>query len=115
MRKLAIALVVALLCGAVAMVGTAGARGKAATKVTIKYNGDGFEGKVKSSKAKCVKNRTVKVQQREGNTYETLYKDTSDSEGQWDTGNTGETHGFFRAVAKRTTDCKKGVSKTIRV
>ena len=41
MKKLSIALVVALLCGAVAMVGTAGARGKAATTVTIKFNGDG--------------------------------------------------------------------------
>lgn len=41
MKKLSIALVVALLCGAVAMVGTAGARGKAATTVTIKFNGTG--------------------------------------------------------------------------
>ena len=102
MKRLSIALAVALLCGAVAMVSTAGARAKAATSVTIKFNGDGFQGKVKSPKAKCVKNRTVKVQQREGDTYETLYKDTTDSEGHWDTGNTGETHGFFRAVAKRT-------------
>ena len=52
MKKLSIALVVALLCGAVALVGTAGARGKASTTVTIKYNGDGFQGKVKSSKSK---------------------------------------------------------------
>ena len=48
MKKLSIALVVALLCGAVAMASTAGARGKAATTVTIKYNGDGFQGKVKT-------------------------------------------------------------------
>jgi len=112
MRKLSIALAVALLCGAVAMVSTAGARGKAPTTVTIKFNGDGFQGKVESSKAKCVKNRTVKVEQQQGDTWEKLYKDTTDSEGRWDTGNTGQTHGFFRAVAKRTDTCKKGVSRT---
>ena len=70
MRKLSIAIVVALLCGAVAMVGTAAARGKATTSVTIKYNGDGFQGKVKSSKAKCVKNRTVKVYRQTGHSQE---------------------------------------------
>ena len=120
MRKLAIALVVALLCGAVAMVGTAGARGKAATKVTIKYNGDGFEGKVKSSKAKCVKNRTVKVYRQRGNeqdprTDEKLFKDTTDNEGHWDTGNSGQAHGKFYAFAKKTDRCKKGLSKTIKI
>jgi uncharacterized membrane protein YcgQ (UPF0703/DUF1980 family) len=120
MKKLSIALVIALLCGAVAMVGTAGARGKAATSVTIKYNGDGFQGKVKSSKAKCVKNRTVKVYKQTGNsqdpsTDQKLFKDTSDNEGQWDTGNSGQAHGKFYAVAKKTSACKKGFSKTIKV
>jgi hypothetical protein len=120
MKKLSIALVVALLCGAVAIVGTAGARGKAATAVTIKYNGDGFQGKVKSPKAKCVKKRTVKVYRQTGNSHDPstdlkLFKDTTDNEGHWDTGNSGQAHGKFYAFAKKTTSCKKGFSKTIKV
>ena len=120
MKKLSIALVVALLCGAVAMASTAGARGKAATTVTIKFNGDGFQGKVKSSRAKCVKNRTVKVYKQKGSsqdpsTDQKLFKDTTDNEGSWDTGNSGQAHGKFYALATGTTDCKKGFSKTIKV
>ena len=86
MKKLSVAIVVALLCGAVAMVSVAGARGKAATTVTIKYNGDGFQGKVKSSKASCVKNRTVTVYKQKGgsqnpSTDQKLFKDTTGSDG----------------------------------
>ena len=120
MKKLSVAIVVALLCGAVAMVSVAGARGKAATTVTIKYNGDGFQGKVKSSKAKCVKNRTVKVYKQKGSSQDPstdkhLYTDTSDTEGRWDTGNSGQVHGKFYASAKKTDLCKKGFSQTINV
>ncbi len=120
MKKLSIALVVALLCGAVAMASTAGARGKASTTVTIKYNGDGFQGKVKSSAAKCVKNRTVKVYKQKGSsqdpsTDQKLFKDTTGSDGSWDTGNSGQAHGKFYALATGTTSCKKGFSQTIKV
>jgi hypothetical protein len=120
MKKLSIALVVALLCGAVAMASTAGARGKADTTVTIKYNGDGFQGKVKSSKGKCVKNRLVKVYKQTGSsqdpsTDQKLFKDTTGSDGSWDTGNSGQAKGKFYAVAKGTSSCKKGISKTIKV
>jgi FlaG/FlaF family flagellin (archaellin) len=120
MKKLSIALVVALLCGAVAMASTAGARGKASTTVTIKYNGDGFQGKVKSSAAKCVKDRTVTVYKQKGSsqdrsTDQKLFSDTTDSGGSWDTGNSGQAHGKFYAFAKGTTSCKKGSSKTIKV
>ena len=120
MKKLSIALVIALLCGAVAMASTAGARGKAATTVTIKYNGDGFQGKVKSSRAKCVKNRLVKVYKQSGssqdpNNDQKMFTDGTDNEGNWDTGNSGQAHGKFYAVAKGTTSCKKGFSKTIKV
>jgi len=120
MKKLSIALVVALLCGAVAMVGTAGARGKAATTVTIKFNGDGFQGKVKSSKSKCVKNRTVKVYKQKGSsqdpsTDKKMFKDTTEDNGSWDTGNSGQAKGKFYALATGTDSCKKGFSKTVKV
>ena len=43
------------------IVSVAGAHRPAKTTVTIHYNGDGFQGKLKSSKAKCIRNRKVKV------------------------------------------------------
>jgi len=120
MKKLSIALVVMLLCGALAMAGTAVARGKAASTVTIRYNGDGFQGKVKSSRARCVKNRTVKVYKQKGASQNRsadtkLFKETTDSEGRWDTGNSGPAHGKFYAFAKGTSVCKRAFSKTIKV
>lgn len=91
---------------------------KAATTVTIKYNGDGFQGKVKSPRANCVANRTVKVYKQRGNEQQPssdqkLYTDTSDSDGRWDTGTSGQVHGKFYARAKGTTSCKADNSATI--
>jgi len=126
MQKLSIAFVVALLCGAVAMAATAGARGNTPTTVTIKYNGDGFHGRVKSSMAHCVKSRTVKVYKQKGSFPDPrgrdkkLFKDKSNRKGRWDTGNTGQAQGKFYALAERTVSqehiaCKRGVSNTIKV
>jgi hypothetical protein len=120
MKKLSIAVALVLMCGAVAMVSTAGARSGAATTVTIKYNGDGFQGKVKSSKAKCVKNRKVNVYKQKGSAQDPsadqkVFKETTDNSGQWDTGTSGQAHGKFYAYAPKTTGCKKGFSKTIKV
>ena len=126
MKKLSIAFVAALLCGAVAMAATAGARAKTPTTVTIEYNGDGFQGKVKSPRAHCVKRRTVKVYKQKGSFPDPrgrdkkLFKDKSNRNGRWDTGNTGQAQGKFYALAERTVSheqiaCKKGVSKTIKV
>ena len=119
MKKLSIALVVALLCGAVAMASTAGARGKASTTVTIKYNGDGFQGKVKSSKSKCVKNRTVKVYKQKGSsqdpsTDKKMFKDTTEDNGSWDTGNSGQAKGKFYALAKGPTAVRRASARPSR-
>ena len=118
MKKLSIALVVALLCGAVAMVGTAGARGKAATTVTIKFNGDGFQGKVKSSKSKCVKNRTVKVfHKRVPTGHHLSLKAKTDQVGRWAI-DADNAHGRFYArvarVVKHRADGTKVVCDTDR-
>jgi hypothetical protein len=101
------------VCGAVALPGVAGAgpAAKAAkTRVTIKYNGDGFEGKLKSSKAKCIKNRTVKVFKKNG---QKLYSDTTEDDGSWNTGTSGQIHGRFYAHTGRKPGCKPGTSQTI--
>jgi len=126
MKKLSIAFVVALLCGAGAMAATSGARANTPTTVTIEYNGDGFQGKVKSPRPHCVKSRTVKVYKQKGSFPDPrgrdkkLFKDKSNRKGRWDTGNTGQAQGKFYALAERTVSneqiaCKKGVSKTIKV
>ena len=69
------------------VVSVAAARDAAKTTVTIHYNGDGFQGKLKSSKGKCIRNRTVKVFKKSNG--QKLYTDTSDRDGRWNTGNSG--------------------------
>jgi hypothetical protein len=108
-KVLALAGVLAL-CSVVGLTGVAGARGPAKTKVTIHYNGDGFQGKVKSKRAKCVRNRKVKVFKRSGRK---LYTDISDEQGRWDTGTSGQIHGTFYAHTGKVRGCKGGTSKSI--
>ncbi len=120
LRSKLLAVVLVVVCGAVAVVGVGVASGAAKTTVTIRYTGDGFVGKVKSSKAKCVRDRTVKVYRQVGSEQDRsvdqkLYTDTTDNEGNWDTGNSGQVHGKFYARAKRKTGCRAGTSETIRV
>jgi hypothetical protein len=109
--KLLAALGVLAIC-AVGLTGIAGAREPAKTKVTIHYNGDGFQGKVKSSRAKCIKNRTVKVFRKNGTK---LYTDTSDRDGFWNTGNSGQVSGTFYAHTRKTPGCKGGTSDLLHV
>ena len=108
--KLLIGTMAVALCGVLAVSGVASARSSATTTVTIKYNGDGFQGKVKSPKAKCVKNRKVNVFKKSG---QKLYSDTSDSQGNWDTGTSGQVHGSFYAHTNSVAGCKAGTSTTI--
>jgi hypothetical protein len=102
--------------GAIAVLGvaalpvSAGASGGAKTTVTIKYNGDGFQGKVKSPREKCIKNRKVNVFKKNG---QKLYSDTSDSDGLWSTGNSGQVSGSFYAHVNSSHGCKAATSTTI--
>jgi hypothetical protein len=119
LRSRFVAVIVLAVFGAVAVAGIASASA-AKTTVTIRYNGDGFQGKVKSAKAKCVRNRTVIVYKQTGNdqspsTDQKMFTDTTDNEGHWDTGNSGQAHGKFYARAKRKTGCRAGSSETIKV
>ena len=79
--------------------------------VTIKYNGDGFQGKVKSNKASCLNNRKVNVY-KHGNK---LYTDTTESDGRWDTGNSAQAHGKFYATVSAKPGCAPATSNTISV
>jgi hypothetical protein len=109
--KLLAAVGVLAICSAVGLTGVAGARDAAKTKVTIHYNGDGFQGKLKSSKAKCIKNRKVKVFRKSDG--QKLYTDVSDGDGRWNTGNSGQIHGTFYAHTGKIPGCKGGTSESI--
>jgi hypothetical protein len=111
--RLLFAVAALAICCAVGLTGIAGAQDagkRARTKVTIHYNGDGFQGRVKSSRHKCVKNRTVKVFRKNG---QKLYTDTSDNDGHWDTGTSGQISGRFYAHTRKVHGCKGATSKTI--
>ena len=81
--------------------------------VSIQYNGDGFEGKVTSPKASCLGDRTVLVYKHTKSGDTKLYKDTTDSQGRWDTGNSGPTHGKFFAHVRRSVGCDAADSPII--
>ena len=110
-RTLRIAAVTAAIFVFAGVVSVAAARDAAKTTVTIHYNGDGFQGKLKSSKGKCIRNRTVKVIKK--STGQKLYTDTSDRDGRWNTGNSGQIHGTFYAHTRKIPGCRGGTSKSI--
>jgi hypothetical protein len=80
-------------------------------KLTIHYSGDGFYGKIKSNRASCLRNRTVTVHKANG---KELYTDTTETDGSWDTGNSGPVHGKFYATVNAKGACLPLVSQTIQ-
>jgi ABC-type sugar transport system substrate-binding protein len=106
-RTLAAAVAALSLAGA-ASAGAAEAH--APQQLTIHYSGDGFFGKVKGAKASCLANRTVTVHKASG---KELYSDTTETDGRWDTGNSGPVHGRFYATVDARGACLPLVSKTI--
>jgi hypothetical protein len=111
-RRTSIAVLGLVACVALGVVGVQSAAAAEVT-VTIKYNGDGFEGKVKSNKSDCVKQRTVKVWKK-GKSH-SQYKDTTDNQGNWDTGNSGQVHGKFYATVNAKAGCDPAKSKTLDI
>ena len=101
---------VAALSLPVGATGAPSAHSTSQDKLTIQYNGDGFQGAIKSAKSKCLSNRTVQVHKGSGRV---LYTDTTESDGSWDTGNSGQAHGKFYATVNAKGGCLPLVSKTI--
>jgi hypothetical protein len=91
------------------------------SKVTIKHLGGGeFTGKVKSADPDCIAERTVILYEMNGSKPKPkndrkIVKDTTDEDGRWNTGQTGEKSGDFYAKVKRTDDCRKALSKVISI
>lgn len=85
----------------------------AKTNLTIKAQGTDLSGKVSSSRKSCVNNRTVKVYKVKPGKDEYVAQDTSDSQGQWNTGNTGMNGKFYARTAPKP-GCTGAVSNTVR-
>jgi ABC-type sugar transport system substrate-binding protein len=111
-RRALTALVAALSVAgaATATAGAAAAHSPTPDKLTIHYSGDGFYGQIKSAKATCLTNRTVAVHKASGRV---VYTDTTETDGSWDTGNSGPVHGKFYATVNAKGGCLPLVSKTI--
>jgi hypothetical protein len=90
---------------------------KAKTTVTIKAEGTDLSGKVKSPRAACKDGRKVivfkQVGARGGGNDKRFASDTAETDGSWNTGNTG-TAGRFYAKVRPTGVCKGDTSRTIR-
>jgi hypothetical protein len=112
LRKFALAVVAASL--ALAPAGAAALQGSNTT-VTIKEKSGDFSGKVKSSDSDCRGDRLVKVKEKVNGKDPTIAKDTSESNGAWDTGNNSADPGDYYAKVKKTSDCGKAKSETVTV
>ncbi|HEY8466087.1 MAG TPA: hypothetical protein VIL04_04720 [Solirubrobacterales bacterium] len=117
-RKFAVAALAAAAALTIALVPSAGAGGKASTKVTIKGPGEVF-GFVKSNKpVKCAKNRKVVVFRVRPGKDKRIASDTASKNGnryQWSIGNPGLSPGRYYAKAPATPNCKGAKSKILRV
>jgi glycine cleavage system aminomethyltransferase T len=119
MKKLTAGIAAAVMVGALVMAGMAFAG--ADTGVTIAGKNGDYHGKVLSERAKCQYGRTVVVFKQKGNKQDPnkdqkIGKDTSEKQGTvgvWSIGNSGFKHGKFYALARHSTGCNPGTSKTI--
>lgn len=89
----------------------------AARSVTIRAENTDLSGQVRSGRASCRSEVQVVVFRqrgtRGGGDDERFAMDTSEPNGDWDTGNTG-TEGRFYAKVARTATCAGAASRTIR-
>ena len=94
----------------------ANAASPAPTTVTIQAEGTDLFGKVSSTRTVCKAERKVivikQVGTRGGGDDIRFATDTSDSDGDWNTGNTG-TEGKFYAKVKKNDFCQGDLSPTI--
>jgi hypothetical protein len=121
-KKLSAGLAAVAIFAALALAGTAFARG-ANTGVTIHGPEGDFHGKVLSERAKCQEGRKVTVFKQKGSKQKPavdkkIASDISERSGNvgvWDVGNTGFKQGKFYAKAAHSRGCEVGFSKTIKL
>lgn len=102
---------------AIGTAATASAAPTVASTVTIQAEGTDLFGNVSAANPVCEADRKVivfkQVGTRGGGDDIRFASDTTDEDGDWNTGNTG-TEGKFYAKVKRTDLCKADFSPTIR-
>lgn len=117
-KKLHAMVAIGVAALALALVPSAGAGGKASTKVSIKGPGEVF-GFVKSDKPnRCAKNRKIVVFRVRPGKDKRVGSDTASRSGKrymWSIGNPGLSAGRYYAKARATQKCKGAKSKILRV
>ena len=116
------AVVAAMIVGALVIASMAFARAAADTGVTIKGKNGDYHGKVLSERAKCQVDRKVvvykqKAKKQKPTSDKKIGSDISDAAGNhgvWDIGNSGFKKGKFYAKAKKSPGCATGYSETIK-
>jgi hypothetical protein len=120
-RPTAVLLTAALLAvAALGAVGSADAKSKSSTKITIKAQQGGFFGQVKSKRESCKNERKVILYKRKGRKPnrkkdKKIGSDIAQPNGDgvmWSI-NTDD-QGKFYAYAKSTSKCKRGLSKSAK-
>lgn len=110
---LAVSAATAVIAGTATSAQAAGSR----STVTIQADGTDLSGFVSSTNPACVAGRKVlvfeQIGSRGGGDDVKRYSDTADSNGSWNTGNTGE-EGFFYAKVKATATCARDLSPTVQ-
>ncbi len=107
------------VAGSLALLVPVGADAAAPARSTVTIEADGTDlfGEVDSPRDRCESNRKVivikQVGARGGGNDVRFASDTTDDDGDWNTGNTG-TEGKFYAKIKKTAQCKADLSPTIR-
>ncbi len=120
-KRVFLAFAVAAMIGAFALASLAGARGKAASRVTIRGDNGDFHGKVFSERRKCLGHRTVVVYKQlhdvqKPSSDKQIGSDTTErhaDHGDWSIGNSGFKKGKFYAHVKKNDRCKGDFSRTI--
>ena len=107
--------VIAIVASAALLFPSVASAAATPTTVTIKGPQGDFHGKVKSEKTRCVKDRKVKVFKVKASGDIKIASDTSDNDGSWSVGTTGYKNGRFYAKAQKTDNCKRGISKVIKL
>jgi hypothetical protein len=93
------------------------------TEVTIREQNGDFHGKVKSPQGgqECIEDRKLTVFKKQDGPDRKINSDTTDTAGNWDTGNThvgkGKYYAKAKAVLLMTNEvfCEKGKSETVTV
>ena len=115
----AVVVLVLAACGAVGLTGLASARVAADSIVTIQVEGRDFSGKVKSDRQSCVTDRKVILLREVGGAQGggddiRIATDTASEDGEWSTGNTGQSGKFYARVRRIEGLCRPDTSRTLR-